>query len=65
MSFRASLLAALVGASLLASAEQAAENAAAAAVEMPITAEIYAVCFQGKDPREAVTDLMTRELRSE
>lgn len=41
------------------------ENAAAAAVEMPITAEIYAVCFQGKDPREAVTDLMTRELRSE
>ncbi|MEE8640003.1 MAG: NAD(P)H-dependent glycerol-3-phosphate dehydrogenase, partial [bacterium] len=34
-------------------------------VDMPITAEMYAVMFEGKDPGAAVFDLMTREPRSE
>lgn len=29
-------------------------------VEMPITAELYAVLFEGKDPSKAVEDLMGR-----
>ncbi len=29
-------------------------------VEMPITSELYAVMFEGKDPRQAVEDLMCR-----
>jgi len=34
-------------------------------VEMPITQQIYAVLFDGKDPRQAVTDLMTRQQKDE
>ena len=34
-------------------------------VEVPITAEVHAVLFEGKDPREAVADLMGREPREE
>jgi glycerol-3-phosphate dehydrogenase (NAD(P)+) len=34
-------------------------------VEMPITCEVYRVLYEGKDPRQAVVDIMTRELRSE
>ncbi|MGC8842512.1 MAG: NAD(P)H-dependent glycerol-3-phosphate dehydrogenase [bacterium] len=34
-------------------------------VEMPITYEIYNVLFRGKDPRQAVIDLMTRPLKAE
>jgi glycerol-3-phosphate dehydrogenase (NAD(P)+) len=34
-------------------------------VEMPICREIYAILFEGKSPREAVADLMTRALKSE
>ena len=34
-------------------------------VEMPITCEIYNVLFKGKDPRQAVIDLMTRPLKAE
>ncbi|MFH0965980.1 MAG: NAD(P)H-dependent glycerol-3-phosphate dehydrogenase [Planctomycetota bacterium] len=34
-------------------------------VEMPITREVAAILFEGKNPRRAVTDLMTRELREE
>ncbi len=34
-------------------------------VEMPIAAGVHAVLFGGKDPREAITELMTRQLRSE
>ncbi|MBC7328229.1 NAD(P)-dependent glycerol-3-phosphate dehydrogenase [bacterium] len=34
-------------------------------VEMPITCEIYKVLFQGKAPRQAVIDLMTRPLKPE
>ncbi len=29
-------------------------------VEMPITAALYQVLFEGKSPRDAVTDLMER-----
>lgn len=32
---------------------------------MPICTEVYRVCCEGKNPREAVIDLMQRELRSE
>lgn len=34
-------------------------------VEMPIVAEVHRVLYEDKDPREAVTDLMTRELKRE
>lgn len=34
-------------------------------VEMPIVNEMYKVLFEGKDPKEAVTDLMTRMKRPE
>jgi glycerol-3-phosphate dehydrogenase (NAD(P)+) len=34
-------------------------------IEMPITAEVYQVLYAGKDPKTAVNDLMTRELKSE
>lgn len=34
-------------------------------VDMPITAEMHAVMFEGKDPRVAVSDLMTREPKAE
>jgi glycerol-3-phosphate dehydrogenase (NAD(P)+) len=34
-------------------------------VEMPITVEVYRIIYEGKDPREAVRDLMTRELKGE
>lgn len=34
-------------------------------VEMPITEQMHAILYQGKDARQAVTDLMLRELKSE
>jgi glycerol-3-phosphate dehydrogenase (NAD(P)+) len=34
-------------------------------VEVPITEQMYAILYQGKDARRAVTDLMLRELKSE
>jgi glycerol-3-phosphate dehydrogenase (NAD(P)+) len=34
-------------------------------VEMPITEQVYAVLFEGKDPHGAIDDLMTRELKAE
>ncbi len=34
-------------------------------VEMPITKEVYHILYDGKDPRIAVKDLMTRELKAE
>ncbi|HEY0783391.1 MAG TPA: NAD(P)H-dependent glycerol-3-phosphate dehydrogenase, partial [Thermoanaerobaculia bacterium] len=34
-------------------------------VEMPITQQMVAVMHRGKDPRHAVEELMTRELKSE
>jgi glycerol-3-phosphate dehydrogenase (NAD(P)+) len=32
---------------------------------MPITAEVYRILFQGKDPRVATHRLMTRETKHE
>ncbi|MGH7452737.1 MAG: NAD(P)H-dependent glycerol-3-phosphate dehydrogenase, partial [bacterium] len=34
-------------------------------VEMPITAEVHRVLFENKDPKQAVSDLMTREAKRE
>ena len=34
-------------------------------IEMPITTEVYKIIYQGKDPREAVKDVMTRKLKEE
>jgi glycerol-3-phosphate dehydrogenase (NAD(P)+) len=34
-------------------------------MEMPITTEVFRMLFEGKDPRRAVTDLMTRNPRAE
>jgi glycerol-3-phosphate dehydrogenase (NAD(P)+) len=34
-------------------------------VEMPIASEVYRVLFEGKDPKEALTDLMRREAKRE
>jgi glycerol-3-phosphate dehydrogenase (NAD(P)+) len=34
-------------------------------VEMPITQEVYNVLYRGKDPRKAVRELMTRDLKVE
>jgi glycerol-3-phosphate dehydrogenase (NAD(P)+) len=34
-------------------------------VEMPISREVHAVLFEGKDPRRAVVDLMTRQQKDE
>ena len=41
------------------------ERASQLAVDMPITAEVHQVLYAGKDPKAAVTDLMTREPKSE
>lgn len=34
-------------------------------VEMPITAQVYAILYQGKDPKLALKELMMRELKPE
>jgi len=39
--------------------------AAAHRVELPITAEVYRVAYERKDPREAMETLMTRESKAE
>lgn len=46
-------------------AEAASRLAERADVELPITNEVRAVLFEGKSPRDAIADLMTRELRPE
>ncbi|MBR3344377.1 MAG: hypothetical protein IKG34_09290 [Solobacterium sp.] len=38
---------------------------AMAAESMPITDEVYAVLFENKKPRDAIHDLMNRELKAE
>ena len=35
------------------------------AVEMPIVEQMYAILYQNKDPRQAVSDLMLRDLKAE
>lgn len=47
------------------SAKAAAALAEKYGVSMPIVSEVNAVLFEGKNPAEAVDDLMQRELRSE
>ena len=47
------------------SAKAAAALANKYGVSMPIVSEVNAVLFEGKNPAEAVDDLMQRELRSE
>jgi len=39
--------------------------AEARGVEMPITAQMHAILHQGKSPREAIRELMTRSGKSE
>ena len=34
-------------------------------VEMPITEQVYQILYEGKDPKDAVKELMTRKLRME
>jgi glycerol-3-phosphate dehydrogenase (NAD(P)+) len=34
-------------------------------VELPITQEVYHVLYHGKDPYQAISDLMTRHAKSE
>jgi glycerol-3-phosphate dehydrogenase (NAD(P)+) len=41
------------------------ERAARMGVDMPITAEVYRVLYEGKDPRTAVSDLMLRSPKGE
>jgi glycerol-3-phosphate dehydrogenase (NAD(P)+) len=43
----------------------AAELSRKAGVEMPITAEIYRILFEGKEPRKAAEELMQREKKAE
>ncbi|MBN1525975.1 MAG: NAD(P)-dependent glycerol-3-phosphate dehydrogenase [Candidatus Omnitrophica bacterium] len=49
----------------VATARSAHELAKRHKVEMPITNEIYRVLYEGKDPRTAVRDLMTRSPKAE
>ena len=41
------------------------ELAARRGIEMPITAEVYRVLYEDKNPRDAVNDLMLRERKGE
>ena len=41
------------------------ERAVRMGVDMPITAEVYRVLYEGKDPRTAVNDLMLRSPKGE
>ncbi len=34
-------------------------------VAMPVVEEVYLLLYEGKDPKTAVKDLMSRELRAE
>ncbi len=46
-------------------AESVLDLAARYKVNMPICREVYHVLFEDKDPRQAIADLMTRDLRDE
>ena len=49
----------------VATTRAAAALAALHAVEMPITAKVHEVLFEGRPPRDAVTDLLSRPLKEE
>ncbi len=34
-------------------------------IEMPIAEQVYSILFEGKDPRSAITELMTRQMKRE
>jgi glycerol-3-phosphate dehydrogenase (NAD(P)+) len=34
-------------------------------VDMPISRQVFEVIYNGKDPKKAVVDLMTRDLKDE
>jgi len=46
-------------------ARSAYELSRKAGVDMPITTQVYQILYENKDPMKAVSDLMSRELRSE
>jgi glycerol-3-phosphate dehydrogenase (NAD(P)+) len=46
-------------------ARSAHELAMKMGVEMPITAQVYQIIYEDKDPKEAVKALMSRELKLE
>jgi len=46
-------------------ARSAYELAKKMGVDMPITQQVYEILYEGKDPRKAVKELMTRELKTE
>jgi glycerol-3-phosphate dehydrogenase (NAD(P)+) len=46
-------------------ARSAYELSRRAGVDMPITTQVYQILYENKDPMQAVSDLMSRELRSE
>jgi len=46
-------------------ARSAYELSRRAGVEMPITTQVYQILYESKDPMKAVSDLMSRELKSE
>jgi len=41
------------------------ELAARAGIEIPVTEQLHAILFQGKNPRAAITELMQRAVKSE
>ncbi len=41
------------------------EEAVRMGIEMPITDQVYAVLYEGKDPHAALSELMSRELKAE
>jgi glycerol-3-phosphate dehydrogenase (NAD(P)+) len=41
------------------------ELAGKVGVDLPITSQVYQILYQGKDPKQAVKELMTRELKVE
>lgn len=41
------------------------EEAVRMGIEMPITDQVYAVLYENKDPRRALSELMSRELKAE
>ena len=41
------------------------ERATQMGIDMPITAEVYRVLYEGKQPRDAVNDLMLRSPKKE
>jgi len=49
----------------VATARSVHERATRMGIDMPITAEVYRVLYEGKDPRAAVSDLMLRDPRHE